>query len=51
MSDNIVLLRFSKDAEMARTVRILKTRGSAHDHRDHLREITDNGVLVKKAGK
>lgn len=51
MSDNIVLLRFTKDREMARTVRILKTRGSAHDHRDHLLEITDAGVLVKHMGK
>ncbi len=49
MSDNIILLRFSKDKEMARTVRILKTRGSAHDHRDHVLEITDNGAYVKKA--
>lgn len=51
MSDNIVLLRFTKDREMARTIRILKTRGSAHDHRDHLLEINDGGVFVKQTGK
>lgn len=31
MSDNIILLRFTPDTEMARTLRIIKTRGSAHD--------------------
>ncbi len=51
MSDNIVLLRFTKDREMARTIRILKTRGSAHDHRNHLLEINDGGVFVKQTGK
>ncbi|HSS19053.1 MAG TPA: ATPase domain-containing protein [Pyrinomonadaceae bacterium] len=51
MSDNIMLLRFSRDAAMERTVRILKTRGSAHDHREHVLEISDQGVFVKQAGK
>src|SRR4030095_5461328 len=32
MSDNIVLLRFSRAEEMTRTLRIIKTRASAHDH-------------------
>jgi len=48
MSDNIVLLSFTRGAEMARKVRILKTRGSAHDHREHTLEITETGVTVKK---
>jgi circadian clock protein KaiC len=48
MSDNIVLLSFLADAEMSRTVRIIKTRGSAHDHRQHLLNIEKAGVTVKK---
>lgn len=48
MSDNIVLLSFVRGPEMARKIRILKTRGSAHDHREHTLEITDAGVTVKK---
>ena len=48
MSDNIVLLSFTRGPEMARRVRILKTRGSGHDHREHTLEITDAGVTVKK---
>jgi KaiC/GvpD/RAD55 family RecA-like ATPase len=34
---------------MRRTLRILKTRGSAHDNREHEVEITNKGVLVKQA--
>ena len=48
MSDNIVLLYFTRGEEMARTIRIIKTRASAHDHREHRLEITSSGVLVKK---
>ena len=48
MSDNIVLVSFTRGPEMARKIRILKTRGSAHDHREHTLEITDAGVTVKK---
>ena len=46
MSDNILLLRFTPDTEMARTVRIIKTRGSAHDNREHKLEITSAGVRI-----
>lgn len=49
LSDNIVLLRFSEAFEMQRTMRILKTRGSAHDNREHEVEITNKGVRVKAA--
>jgi len=49
MSDNILLLRFTPDMEMARTLRIIKTRASAHDNREHLLEITSKGVQVKGA--
>jgi circadian clock protein KaiC len=50
MSDNIVLLRFSNDTEMERTVRIIKTRGSAHDQREHILRISGDGVTVERAG-
>ncbi len=49
MSDNIILMSFSRDPEMARKVRIIKTRGSAHDHREHVLEISDSGVSIQKA--
>ena len=48
MSDNIVLLSFSRGAEMTRTVRIVKTRGSAHDHKGHILEIDGSGVSISK---
>jgi KaiC/GvpD/RAD55 family RecA-like ATPase len=51
MSDNIVLLRFREGPEMERTLRIIKTRGSAHDNREHLLEITNKGIVIKKAKK
>jgi circadian clock protein KaiC len=49
LSDNIVLLRFKSAKEMQRTLRIIKTRGSAHDNREHELQITNKGVVVKKA--
>lgn len=51
MSDNIVLLRFREGPEMERTLRIIKTRGSAHDNREHQLVITSKGVVIKKAKK
>jgi circadian clock protein KaiC len=48
MSDNIVLLYFTRGKEMARTIRIIKTRASGHDHREHKLEITGTGVSVKE---
>ena len=48
MSDNIVLLNFTPDVEMARKIRIIKTRGSAHDHREHTLDITGTGVFIQK---
>ena len=51
MSDNIVLLRFREGPEMERTLRIIKTRGSAHDNREHRLEITSQGIVIKKAMK
>ena len=49
MSDNLVLLGFTKGEEMRRTIRIIKTRGSNHDNRQHFLEINDNGAVVKKS--
>ena len=48
MSDNLVLLGFTRGAEMKRTIRIIKTRGSNHDNRQYELEINDKGVVVKK---
>jgi circadian clock protein KaiC len=49
MSDNIVLLRFTRGPAMQRIVRIIKTRGSSHDHREHVFEISDKGVSINEA--
>ncbi|HAF13448.1 MAG TPA: hypothetical protein DCK99_07050 [Blastocatellia bacterium] len=49
MSDNIVLLHFSRGTEMARTIRIIKTRGSSHDHWEHTLDISNAGVVVNKS--
>jgi circadian clock protein KaiC len=48
MSDNIILLRFTPDTEMARTLRIIKTRSSAHSSQEHRLEIGNQGVSVAK---
>ncbi|HKO99804.1 MAG TPA: ATPase domain-containing protein [Pyrinomonadaceae bacterium] len=47
MSDNILLLRFREGPEMERTLRIIKTRGSAHDNRERKLEITKKGIVIK----
>ena len=49
MSDNLVLLGFTMGDEMRRTIRIIKTRGSDHDNRQHFFEINDKGAVVKKS--
>ena len=49
MADNVILLRYKPGPEMQRTLRIIKTRGSAHDNREHELQITNKGVMVKKA--
>lgn len=46
MADNLLLLRFTPEAEMARTIRVVKTRGSAHDQREHLLKLSRKGVAV-----
>jgi circadian clock protein KaiC len=47
ISDNILLLRFQPGPEMKRTLRILKTRGSAHDNREHEIRITGEGLVIE----
>ncbi len=49
MSDNLVLLGFTSGQEMQRTIRIIKTRGSNHDNKQYLLEISDKGAAVRKA--
>jgi len=49
MADNVILLRFKPGPEMQRTLRIIKTRASAHDNREHELQITNKGVIIKKA--
>jgi circadian clock protein KaiC len=49
MSDNLVLLGFTKGEQMHRTIRIIKTRGSNHDNWQHFLEISDKGAVVKKS--
>lgn len=48
MSDNILLLRLTPESKMERTVRVVKTRGSAHDNHEHKLQITDRGLVVKR---
>ena len=46
LADNVVLLGLRGEDEMLRTVRVLKTRGSAHDHHAHDLKITADGGHV-----
>jgi circadian clock protein KaiC len=48
ISDNLVLLGFTRGEEMRRSIRIMKTRGSAHDSYLHTLEISTKGAVVKK---
>ena len=51
MSDNVILLQFKPEKELLRTLRIIKTRGSAHDASAHELQITNKGVVVKPLRK
>lgn len=46
MSDNLLLLRFQPGPELKRTLRIIKTRGSAHDSHEHEIHITNEGFVI-----
>ena len=47
MSDNLLLLRFQPGPELKRTLRIIKTRGSAHDSHEHEIHITNQGLMIE----
>ncbi len=47
MSDNVLLLRFLPGPVLKRTLRIIKTRGSEHDGREHEIRITAQGLIVE----
>jgi circadian clock protein KaiC len=47
LSDNIMLLEMSLRDDLARTIRILKSRGSAHEGRRHALRITQGGIAVE----
>jgi len=49
MSDNILLLRLTRAQPMERTMSIIKTRNSAHDHSERILRITSHGVAVDEA--
>jgi circadian clock protein KaiC len=48
MSDNVILLGYTSDVQIERTIRILKTRGSAHDGREMRLMISNEGVVVSR---
>ena len=47
MSDNTLLLGMDLGPELQRTVRIIKTRGSAHDGARHVLRISRGGIVVE----
>jgi circadian clock protein KaiC len=51
MSDNILLLRLSQAQPMVRTLRIIKTRNSGHDHSERILRITSQGVSVQEGSR
>lgn len=48
LADNLVILRYVElGGEMQKAVNVLKFRGSAHDRRYRLLELTDKGVVIQ----
>ncbi len=47
MSDNILLLSMELEHDLTRTIRVVKSRASAHDGRKHNLTIGSGGVLVE----
>lgn len=47
LSDNLLQLGMAGDEVTRRTIRVLKTRGSAHDHNVREMEITSGGVRIR----
>ena len=46
MSDNVVLLGMDLGEELTRSIRIIKTRGSAHDGRRQVLRLSADGIFV-----
>jgi circadian clock protein KaiC len=46
LSDNVLLLTVDGEERTRRTIRVLKTRGSAHDTRVREVEITSSGMTI-----
>lgn len=47
LADNVVSLEMKFGAVLERTIRITKSRGSAHDGHEHVLRITGNGIVVE----
>jgi circadian clock protein KaiC len=47
ITDNTLLLAIELKADLIRTIRVLKSRGSAHDGRAHALRIGKNGIVVQ----
>ncbi len=47
MSDNVLLLARELGEDLTRSIRIVKSRGSAHDGRRHILHIAKGGILVE----
>jgi circadian clock protein KaiC len=47
VGDNLLVLEMRTDGPLTRTVRILKTRGSAHDLREHPFSIGAGGIVIQ----
>ncbi len=46
MGDNILRLEMHMGDELVRTIRVIKSRGSAHDNKRHVLHITGQGIRV-----
>jgi hypothetical protein len=49
MSDNLLLLGMQLDGELRRTIRVLKSRGSAHDGARRQLRISPSGLVVDRS--
>lgn len=49
MSDNLVVLIFKPGPETKRVIRIMKTRASEHDQKEHALRITAKGIMVDES--
>lgn len=47
LGDNVIRLEMNLEDDLSRTVRVLKSRGSAHDGRRHPLTISRGGIVVK----